>query len=106
MYVMTCTRPNISYAIGVIARHVQAPTQAAIKALKRVMRYLKSTRTNGITLGGKNLTLTSYADADYAGDITDRRSTTGVICLLGDGPIQWKSRKQRSVALSTKRPNT
>ena len=101
MYVMTCTRPDIAFAVGKVARQVESPSRAAITAVKRIMRYLKGTRTSGITLGGTEEKLTAFADADFAGDINDRRSTTGVICFLGSGPVSWKSRKQSSVALST-----
>ena len=42
-----------------------------------------------------------YSDADWAGDVQDRRSTSGNVFLLGGGAITWSSRKQSSVALST-----
>ena len=42
-----------------------------------------------------------YSDAGWAGDVQDRRSTSGNVFLLGGGAITWSSRKQSSVALST-----
>jgi hypothetical protein len=45
--------------------------------------------------------LQGYSDADYAGDIVDRRSTIGHLYLLNRGPVTWTSIKQRCVATST-----
>jgi len=45
--------------------------------------------------------LTTYSDADYAIDISTRRSTSGVVCQYMGGPVSWLGQKQKSVALST-----
>ena len=50
--------------------------------------------------------MTSYADADLAGDISTRRSTTGVCVLLNGGLVAWISRLQPTVALSTTEAET
>ncbi|KAK4325723.1 hypothetical protein Pmani_003666 [Petrolisthes manimaculis] len=42
-----------------------------------------------------------YSDADWAGDINDRKSTSGYCFHLGGGPVSWSSKKQSCVALST-----
>ncbi|KAK3893083.1 hypothetical protein Pcinc_003076 [Petrolisthes cinctipes] len=42
-----------------------------------------------------------YSDADWAGDIKDRKSTSGYCFHLGGGPVSWSSKKQSCVALST-----
>jgi ribonuclease HI len=54
-----------------------------------------------ITFGGNDLTLEAYCDADYAGDIDTRRSTTGYVFILNGGAISWSSRLQQTVAAST-----
>ena len=48
-----------------------------------------------------NGTLIGYADADWAGDLDDRRSTSGNLFLLAKGTVSWLSKKQATVALST-----
>lgn len=42
-----------------------------------------------------------FVDADWAGDKTDRKSTSGYIFRLGNGIIAWSSRKQTTVAMSS-----
>ena len=48
-----------------------------------------------------DLQLIGYVDADWAGDKTDRKSTSGYLFKLGEGVISWLSKKQGSVALSS-----
>ena len=43
----------------------------------------------------------AYVDVDYAGEVDDRRSTTGYLFTLSGGPICWKSTLQSIVAMST-----
>jgi hypothetical protein len=70
--------------------------------VKRIFRYLKGTVRLGLVYKkSENGTLTGYSDADWAGDLDDRHSTTGNIFMLGGGPISWLSKKQATVALST-----
>ena len=100
LYLETCTRPDISFAVGKLSRHVSAPTQAHWAAAKAVMRYLKGTRTWCLTYGSEG-PLVGYSDADYAGDIETRRSTTGQAFLWGGAAISWGSKIQETVAAST-----
>ncbi|KAJ8617132.1 hypothetical protein MRB53_013318 [Persea americana] len=45
--------------------------------------------------------LTGFTDSDYAGDLDDRRSTSGYVLMMGSGAISWASKKQQVVSLST-----
>jgi len=70
------------------------------------VRYLKGTADFGIcyvrgTSGGAFLQPDYWSDADHAGDITTRKSQTGFVSMLLGGPITYKSRRQKSVALSS-----
>ena len=47
------------------------------------------------------LPLTAFSDADMAGDVDGRKSTTGVLVFLGAAPVARQSLKQKVVALST-----
>ncbi|KAJ9513040.1 hypothetical protein QJQ45_029297 [Haematococcus lacustris] len=95
-----CTRPDIAYAVGALARHMAAPTQQHWTAAKAVLSYLKGTASQGLVFGG-NDSLQGYCDADYAGDKDTARSTTGYVFTLHGAAISWSSRLQPTVAMST-----
>jgi hypothetical protein len=99
MYLSICTRPDIAQAVGALARYMASPTVTHWQAAKGVLRYIAGTRNYGITFRG--LDLEAYCDADYAGDLDSRRSTTGYVFTLGGGAISWSSKLQPTVAAST-----
>jgi hypothetical protein len=101
MHLTHLTRPDIAYAVGQASRYSQNPGQEHWKALKRIMAYLRKTVNFGLLFGGDNSELIGYCDADYAGDLGSRRSTSGAVFTLYNGPISWFSRRQSCVALST-----
>ena len=101
MYLSVCTRPDIAQAVGALARYMAKPTEAHWTAAKGVLRYIAGTADYGITFGNCCSTLEAYCDADYAGDIDTRRSTTGYVFILNGGAISWSSRLQPTVAAST-----
>ena len=102
MYLSVSTRPDISYAVSSPARFSSKPKKEHWTALKRLLRYLRGTLKHGIlyTKDGSNACV-GYADADWAGDINDRKSTSGYVFLVSGGAVSWKSQKQKCVALST-----
>ncbi|KRZ81194.1 Retrovirus-related Pol polyprotein from transposon TNT 1-94 [Trichinella sp. T8] len=102
MFLMTATRPDIAYAVSTVSQVMDKPTIKAWQAVKRIFRYLRGTADYGLLYQAKGEGfLKSYSDADYAGDVTTRRSRTGVVCMCAGGTVLWHSQKQRSVALST-----
>ena len=100
LYLSVCTRPDIAQAVGVLARHMAAPTVDHWNAAKGVLRYLAGTNGVGL-LYGKGTGLIGYCDSDYAGDVDTRRSTTGYAFVLHGGVISWSSKLQPTVAVST-----
>lgn len=104
MYAMVGTRPDIAAAVGAVSRFMATPGQRHWTAVKRVLRYLKGTASWALHIGGASpglVTLHGYCDADWAGDIDDRRSTTGYYFSLGSGSVTWNSKRQVTVALSS-----
>ncbi|KAF1318440.1 Gag-pol polyprotein, partial [Globisporangium splendens] len=102
MYLMVATRPDLAAAVGVLSQFASDPCPTHWQALKRVFRYLNGTQTHGITFSANTSgELIGYSDADWAGDIDSRRSTSGYALILNGGCISWRSKKQRSVALSS-----
>ena len=68
MYLANSTRSDISYAVHNAARFTHCPRRSHEKALKRIARYLKATRTKGMIINPlRDLSLDLYADADFAG---------------------------------------
>lgn len=99
---LSATRPDMMFVTSLISRFVERPTQLHLAAAKRILRYLKGTREYGIFYQkGGSQTLMGYSDSDYAGDMDDRRSTSGHVFFLSNAAISWSSRKQPVVTLST-----
>ena len=88
-------------SVGQVSRYSQSPGQEHWKALKRILAYLRKTLNYGLLFGGGDDELYDYCDADYAGDLGNRRSTSGAVFTLHNGPVSWFSRRQSCVALST-----
>ncbi|KAG5222143.1 RNA-directed DNA polymerase [Salix suchowensis] len=90
------------YATSLTSRYMARPTDFHLQAAKRILRYLKGTASYGIHYKrNKGSELEAYTDSDYAGDMDDRKSTSGYAFLLSSGAISWGSKKQPIVTLST-----
>ncbi len=102
MYAMTQTRPDIAYSISVLSRFAHNPNTTHWNALKRVFRYIKGTTDVIIRYGNrpKSLGLEGSLDSDWGGDNETRRSTSGYVFQLANGPVSWRSKRQAIVALS------
>lgn len=104
MYPMLDTCPDLAFTVALLGRHTATPGEQHQRALDHIFRYLRGTsnwslafqqgRENGLTLHG-------YADADWANDSSDRKSTSGFVFLLAGGAISWSSKKQSSITLSS-----
>ena len=102
LYLSSWTRPDITYAVSNVSRFCKNPTKQHWTAVKRILRYLKGTPNHGL-LYTKNdpKNCVGYSDADWAGDVNDRKSTSGYLFKMSGAPVSWKSKKQSCVALST-----
>jgi transposase InsO family protein len=114
LYIAVAVRPDIAFAVKELCRFLVRPGTAMVKAAKRVLRYVIYTPTLGLLyhhttrsiLGGlwqctDNNPIVSFSDADFAGQIDDRKSTSGMILLFNGTAISWWSRTIRTVACST-----
>ena len=102
LYAAITTRPDIAQAVGVVSKFCANPTQSHLTAAKRILRYLKGTVYLGLSYKKcADGNLIGYSDADWAGDVDDRHSTSGNVFLLAKGAVSWLSKKQATVALST-----
>ncbi|KAL5701529.1 gibberellin 2beta-dioxygenase [Ranunculus cassubicifolius] len=101
MYAMLCTRPDLCYVVGLVSRYQSNPGIAHWLAVKRIMRYVQQTKAYKLTYQSKSFVPQGYCDADFAGDLDERKSTSGYVFTLGGGAISWSSKKQGCVARST-----
>ena len=99
---LTVTRPDIAYAVQLMSQFVSDPRQLHLSAVHRIIRYLRSTPTMGLSyFTDSPLQLQAFSDADYAGCKDTRRSTTGYCIFLGTSLLSWKSKKQATVSKSS-----
>eukprot|EP00253_Pinus_taeda_P002291 PITA_02291 len=99
---LTHTRPDLSFAVGLIARFMQNPHESHWKAAKRILRYVRGTVQFGIHYSAEaSPLLVGFTDSDWAVDLDDRKSTAGYVFTLGLGPITWACKKQSAISLSS-----
>jgi len=102
MYVANCTRPDIAFAVNLLARHSAAPTKRHWTGVKNIFRYLQGTIDLGLFYQfDQDKSIIGYTDAGYLSDPHNARSQTGFVFLHGGTTISWKSSKQTLVATST-----
>ncbi|CAI7807943.1 unnamed protein product [Closterium sp. NIES-53] len=115
MYAAVHTRPDASFGVGQLARVVQQPTEEHLEVAKRMVRYLGSTASAGVqfSAGGQlkqpgsdgitpeTLKLSCFIDASWVSENEDQSSMGGYVCMLGGGPVSWRSKKQSEIAHSS-----
>lgn len=119
-YLANSSRPDIAHSVNYAAQFSQNPGESHWRAVKTILRYLCGTKNYALQFGaapsarheavGKaggsmeqaaTSALRAFADANWGGCADTRRSTTGFIVALGSDLLDWQSRKQTTVALST-----
>ena len=73
-----------------------------MEAAYRILRYLKGSPGRGLLFEKKaQRTVEVFTDADWAGSITDKRSTSGHCSFFWGNLVTWRSKKQNVVARSS-----
>ncbi|GJY70627.1 retrovirus-related pol polyprotein from transposon TNT 1-94 [Tanacetum coccineum] len=99
---LTSSRPDLVQAVCYCARYQARPTQKHLKEVKRIFKYLKGTINMGLWYPkDSGFELTAFSDADHAGCLDTRKSTSGGIQFLGDKLVSWMSKKQNCSAMSS-----
>jgi Reverse transcriptase (RNA-dependent DNA polymerase) len=101
MYSMVCTRPDITHAVGVVSGFLFNPGKQHWETVKWILRYLRGTSKLCLSFGKGELVLEGYTDADMAGDLNHKKSTSGYVFTFAGGAVSWQSKLQKCVALST-----
>ncbi|KAJ9525482.1 hypothetical protein QJQ45_003113 [Haematococcus lacustris] len=102
LWLSTCTRPDIAFAVGQLTRYMQAPTREHEQAAQGVLRYLRGTAGQGLVFRGScSGELVGFCDSDYASCKQSRRNTTGYVFILSGATVSVRSKLQTTVATST-----
>ena len=105
LWVAIVSRPDISNSVREVSRFLHCPGRGHWEACGRIFRYLNATKNFKLFYDFNStshlLQLSGYCDADHAGDIDGRKSTTGYVFMLNGAPISWRSKLQATVALSS-----
>ena len=106
LFIANTVRPDLSYAMSQLGRFAANPGRMAWKQMKHVMRYLSATKhwvlRYGVKMEGVPMApLVGYCDAAWASDVKDRKSHTGYLFMSYGGPVQWRSTRQKCLALSS-----
>ena len=97
LYCAVNTRPDVSYAVGMLCRAMGKPTPDLYLDALRVLYYLHHHQYIGLRYGASDLDMAGMSDSDWA----VRHSTTGYVFTYAMAAISWGSKKQDSVALSS-----
>ena len=102
MYLANSTRPDIAFAINLLAIYSVAPTKSHWVEIKTILRYLNGTKDLGLFYSrNQDPVLLGYTDASYLSDPHNGKSQTDLVFLQGGTTISWKSSKQTLVSTST-----
>ena len=89
------TRPDIAFAISMVSQFMHSPGPEHFDAAYRILKYLKGTPGKGLLFEKHgHLQVEVYTDADWAGSVIDRRSTSGYCTFVGGNLVTWRSKKQ------------
>ena len=112
-YLVSCTQPDLAYAVHQCARFCANPKRSHEQAIKRTIRYLqhlRRTQTQGINFTpDRTKSIDTYVDASFAGEwnaewsneSSSVMSRTGYIIHYANCPVIWSSKLQTEIALST-----
>lgn len=99
---LTLTRPDIAFSVNKVCQFLHSPTLTHWSAVKRIIRYLRGTVGMGLKIQkSQSMLVSAFSDADWAGCVDDRRSTSGFAVFLGSNLISWSARKQATVSRSS-----
>ncbi|CAJ2656182.1 unnamed protein product [Trifolium pratense] len=96
------TRPDIAFSVSVVSQFMHSPFEEHLEAVYRILRYLKANPGKGLFFKKTNeRNVSIFTDADWAGSVTNRRSTSGYCTYVWGNLVTWRSKKQGVVARSS-----
>ena len=90
---LTHTRPDLAYSVGIVSRYMERPTNLHLQAMKQILRYVRGTIEVGLMYEKEEAmeVLTGFSDSNLAGDVDDRRSTSGLAFYFFGKIVAWSS---------------
>ncbi|XP_017189749.2 uncharacterized mitochondrial protein AtMg00810-like [Malus domestica] len=99
MIYLSHTRLDIAYAVSVMSQFMHSPSVDYMAAIMRILAYLKFALGKGILYACHgHMRIEGFTDADWAGDVTNRRSTSGYFTFVEGNLVTWRSKKQNVVS--------
>lgn len=95
------TKPYFSFAVSRVCQFMTNPTDLHLHAAKRILRHLRGTLSSSLLFKPGPIQLSAYSDAAWAGDPSNRRSTTSFIVFMSSNPITWAAKKRSTVSRSS-----
>ena len=102
-YAATISRPDLAAAVGVLSKFMAKPGKEHWQGIKRILRYVQGNLNYGLVFSTEGIdhTLTGYSDANWRGDLSTRRSTTGYVFQIQGSTVSWCSKRQACVSRSS-----
>lgn len=101
LYLSTCTRPDITFAVNRAAKFSENPSFEHWEAMYKILAYIKQTADFGLWMTADDNEIVLWTDADWANDTQTRRSISGALVTVWGAPVAWLSKQQTVVAPST-----
>jgi hypothetical protein len=99
---LTNTMLDICFVVKTLSQYLVDPRHVHLVVAKHVMRYLKGTLDLGLRYNEDHgFRMVGYTDSNWAGSVSDKKSTSGCRFSLGLAMTSWKSRKKSNIALNT-----
>ena len=99
---LSLTRPDISFSVNVLSQHMHNPSTEHMAAAHRILKYLKKTPGHGLLFRKtKDRKIRVFTDSSWAGNVTNRRSTSGYCSFVWGNLVTWRSKKQHVISRSS-----
>jgi len=108
LFIAINTDPQISYAVSCLTRYMVVSTPAHLEVANQVLRYLRGVKGDMIRWCARDVSSTHavgeiyrYANASFADDSTNRKSTLAYYLFVNNAVFSWRSCLGSIVATST-----
>eukprot|EP00124_Ichthyophonus_hoferi_P002848 Ihof_evm1s215 gene=Ihof_evmTU1s215 len=101
LWIARLTRPDIMFAVSFLGRFTSDSSEIHWRMAMHVIKYLHSTANLGLAYKKGDLSFEVYVDADFSGEKVSSKSTTGIVSYLENSPVDWSSKCQSLVAMSS-----